>query len=444
MNYKDLTEKLVRSCLKNGADQAEVFLQSTRDLSVQVLNGEIETIEEASSHGVGFRVLVNGRMGFSHCNDFNNKSLEETIKRAVAFARLTTPDENNVFAPDNPSTNVSGLYDPEIIDVSMEEKIRLATELEKLAMHDPRITKSSGSGYGESETEVFIANSTGLSKDYKSSACSLGVSVVAEKAEQKNTGGEYSSRRFFADLDSIEEIAAKASKRAWEMLDPQMVKTQKASVIFDPDVARSLLGGLIAALNGERVSQGASFLVGKVGSKVISDLITLIDDGTREKGLASSPFDGEGVPTMKRTLIEKGILQGYLYNSYSAKRAGTKSTGNASRRGFSSLPGIGTHNVYVEQGDKTRNEIIASTSRGLLLKGVTGYGINPVSGHFSGGASGFWVENGEIKHPVKGLTVAGSADEILAGIDMLGSDLDLNRTFASPTFRVKEMQIGGK
>jgi len=444
MNYKDITEKLVNKCLQNGADEAEVYLQLSRNLSVQVLNNEIETIEEASSQGVGFRVFVDGRMGFSHCNDFSDKALEETLKRAIAFARLTSANENNVLPSDEGVSKIQGLYDPEIANIPMEEKIEMALKLESLAMNDPRITKSSGAGFGEGDNEIFIANSNGLSKSYKTSACSIGVSVVAEKGEQKNTGGESCSRRFFTDLLPIEDIAAKASREAWEMLDPKMVRTQKAMVIFDPDVARSLIGGIIGAINGERVAQGASFLKDSMNEQFASPLLTIVDDGTKAKGMGSSPFDGEGVPTQKRVLVEKGVLKSFIYNTSAAKRAGTESTGNASRGGFTRLPGIGTHNVNIEAGSHSRNEIIAGTNRGLLLKGVTGYGINPVNGGFSGGATGFWIENGEIVHPVKGLTIAGSADEILNNMDMMGNDLDMNRGFAAPTFRISEMQIGGR
>ncbi|MEA1887348.1 MAG: TldD/PmbA family protein [Bacteroidota bacterium] len=444
MNYKDLSVKLVDKCLKYGADEAEVYIQSSRNLSIQVLNNEIETIKEASSHGVGFRVFVDNKMGFSHCNDFSNKALEDTIKRAVAFARLTSPDENNILPDKKGMTEIEGLYDPAIAGIPMGKKIDMALQLEKLAMSDHRITKSSGSGFSESETEVFIANSRGLSKSYRSGGCGMGVSVVAEKGDQKNTGGEYCSRRQFSDLKSPEEIAAKAAKDAYEMLDPEMVRTQKAAVIFDPDVGRSLLGGVIGALNGERVLQGASFLKDSMDQKFASGLLTIIDDGTKEKGMASAPFDGEGVPTIKNTLVENGVLKSFIYNTYAARRAGTKSTGNASRRGFTSLPGIGTHNVYLLKGKHTRNEIIAATGRGLLLKGLTGYGINSVNGNFSGGASGFWIENGNIVHPVKGLTIAGKASDILNDIDMMGTDIDMNDTFASPTFRVREMQIGGR
>lgn len=444
MNYIELAKKLVKKSITLGANAAEVYIETNRNLSVNVLKSEIETIEEASSMGVGFRVFVDGKMGFSHCNDLSERSLEDTISKAIAFAKLSTPDNNNVLPDDKGISTVESLFDPGIAAIPLDKKIQMALDLEKMAMTDKRITKSSGAGYGESESEVFIANSNGLVKSYKSSGCSVGVSVVAEKGEQKNTGGDSCSRVYFADLKPLEEIAGEASKKALELLDPIMIPTQKASVIFDPDVARSLIGGIIAAINGERVLQGASFLKDYLNKPFASSLLTIIDDGTRPKGLASSPFDGEGVPTMKNILVQNGVLKSFIYNTKAAKRAGVKSTGNASRGGFSSLPGIGTHNVYLEAGKNTPEEIIKATKKGLLLKEVTGYGIDSVSGNFSGGATGFWVENGKIMHPVKGVTIAGKALDILKGIDMMGNDLDMNKSFSAPTFRVAEMQIGGK
>lgn len=444
MDYKILAEKLVKKCINTGADAAEVYIESGRNLSIEVRNGQVETVTEAASHGVGFRVFVKGKMAFSHCNDFSDKALENAVSNAVVFAGNTTPDENNVLPEDREITGVEGLYDDEIAKVPMDKKIEMAKEVEQLAMENERITKSSGSAFSEGDSEIFIANSNGLLKNYKSSFCAYGVGVVAEKGEQKSTGYEYCSRRYFSDLLSSKEIAEKAAKKAYELLDPRMVKTQRATVIFDRDVARSILGGILGALNGERVLQGASFLRDKMNEKFASDLITLIDDGRRPKGLGSKPFDGEGVPTQKRVLVEKGILKGFLYNTIVAKRAGVESTGNASRGGYKSLPGIGFHNLFMDAGESSKDEIIKATKIGLLLKGVTGYGINPVNGNFSGGATGFWILDGQIAFPVKGLTIAGSADEILNGIDMVGDDLDLNRSFTAPTFRVREMQIGGE
>jgi PmbA protein len=444
MDYKDLAEQLVKKSLSIGAEQAEVLIQSGRNLSVEVRNGEIETVEEATSHGVGFRVFVESKMAFSSCNDFSERAFEDTIASAIEFAKNMTSDENNVLPDDQGITQVEGLYDPLLTQIAIDKKIEMAKTVEKLAMKDPRITKSAGAGYSDGESELFIANSNGVSKSYKSSTCSFGVYVVAEKGEQKSTGGERCRRRTFTDLKTPEEVATKAAKEAYEMLDPKMVQTQKASVIFDPDVARAILGGILAAINGERVLQGASFLRDSLDKKISSELITIIDDGTRPKGMGSKPFDGEGVPTQKRVIVDKGVLKGFMYNTIVAKRAGVTSTGNASREGYTSLPGIGPHNFYMEAGQSSPEEIIKATKKGLYLTGVTGYGINPVNGNFSGGASGFWIENGKFVFPVRGLTIAGTADAILNGIDMVGNDLDLNRTMTTPTLRIQLMQIGGK
>jgi PmbA protein len=444
MDYKELAGQLVKKCLKKGADAAEVYIETNRTLSLEVRKGEVETVQEAAGYGAGFRVFVKGKMAFSSSNDFGENSLDDAIERAIEFAKITTPDPNNVLPDDQGITEVAGLYDPRIAQVPMEEKIELAKMTENLAMRDSRISKSDGARYGEGAGEVVIANSNGLAKSCLTSACSLGVSVVAEKGEQKSSGGEFCGARYYNDLKPAEQIAAKAARDAYEMLDPRPLKTQKAAVIFHSDVGYALLGGILGAVNGERVLQGASFLGKKMGQKIAVELVTIIDDGTMEKGMASEPFDGEGVPTQKRTIVDKGVLKGFLYNTIVAKRAGVKSTGNASRGGFTSLPGIGRHNFYMAAGQAKPGEIIKATKVGLLVKEVTGYGINSVNGNFSGGASGFWIEDGKVAFPVKGLTIAGTAEEILSGIDMVADDLDLSRSMAAPTFRIKLIQIGGE
>ena len=444
MDIKGIAEQLVKRCLKKGADAAEVYIETGRNLSLDVRKGDIETVQEAAGAGAGIRVFVKGRMAFASSNDLGEKALGDAVGRAIEFARITTADPNNVLPDDPGTTEVAGLYDPRVAQVPMEEKIELAKSLEKLAMKDPRITKSDGASYRESEGEVVIANSNGLLKGYKSTGCGYGVSVVAEKGEQKSSGGDSCSRRFYADLKPAEEVAAKAAREAYGMLDPRTVKTQRAPVIFHADISRALLGGILGAVDGERVIQGASFLGKKLGQKIGSELMIIVDDGTREKGMASAPFDGEGVPTGKRVIVDQGVLKGFLYNAAVAKRAGVRSTGNASRDGFSSLPGIGPHNFFMAAGAAKFDDIIAATKSGLLVKGITGYGINPVNGNFSGGASGFWVENGKIAFPVRGLTIAGTAEEILDGIDMMADDLDLNLSMAAPTVRVRILQIGGE
>lgn len=443
MQHENLPQELVDRCQSRGADASEVLLETSRRLRIEVRNGEVETVQESSSHGVGFRVFKDGKMGFAHSNDLSDESLNDAIASAVTFSRYMTADEHNVLPSDTGTTDVDGLYDPQIAVLSMDSKIALITETEELAMRDRRITKSDGARYNEGDGTVSLANSNGVVKNYRSSYCGFGVTVVAERGDQKSSGGEGCTRRFFTDLVEPAEVADEAARSAYEMLDPRMVQTQRAPVIFHRDVAYALLGGILGAINGERVLQGASFLADKVGERIGSQMMTIIDDGTAAKGLASSPFDGEGVPTQRRTIVDRGVLQGFMYNTMVASRAGVESTGNASRGGFSSLPGIGPHNFYMEAGDSDPQQIIGATGNGLYLKGVTGYGINPVSGNFSGGAQGFWIRNGRIAFPVRGLTIASSAEEMLNGIDMLGNDLDLNRTTTAPTLRIAEMQIGG-
>lgn len=444
MDNRKLAQRLVKQCQAKGADAAEVFLESSRHLTITVRNGDVETVEEAATAGVGFRVLVAGKLGFAHCNDLHDAALDSALARAIAFAHSTTADPNNVLPDDAGSTAVDGLYDPAIVKIGMDKKIELAKTLEKLAMADQRIGKSAGASYGEGESEIFLANSRGLSKSYRSSGCGVDVTVVAVKGDLQAPGSEYCSRRFFADLLPAAEIAGRAAAKAIEQLDPKPVKTQRAAVLVDPDVAGSILGGLLAAIDGEAVLQGASFLGGSLDQPIASKLLTLVDDGTRPKGLASCPFDGEGVPTQKRTIVDAGVLKSFLYNTIVARRAGNKSTGNASRDGFNSLPGIGVHNFAMAAGATAPTDIVKATKTGLWLKDVTGYGINAVNGNFSGGASGLWIENGKIVHPVRGLTIASTAKEMLEGIDLVGTEIDLNRYFAAPLFRIKEMQIGGE
>jgi PmbA protein len=438
-----LAEQLVKRCLAKGADAAEVYIQSSRELSVEVRNGDVETVQEAATSGVGFRVFVGGRLGFAHSNDTTEAALDQALSSAIAFARTTTADPSNVLPADTGVTAVEGLYDSSIAKVPMEKKIELAKAVEALALKDARITKSAGARYVQGESDIVLANSNGFSGSWTSSGCGYGVSVVAVKGGVQSPGGEHCSRRFYADLLPASEVAARAVKSAVELLDPRPLKTQRAAVIVDPDVAGGILGGLLAAVNGESVLQGASFLAAMLGKPIASELLTLIDDGTRPRGLASRPFDGEGVPTERRVIVDRGVLKSFMYNTIVAKRAGVKSTGNAARGGYASLPGIGPHNFSMAAGTTPPEEIVAATRAGLWLKEVTGYGINPVNGNFSGGASGLWIESGKVAHAVKGVTIAATARDMLVGIDLAGRDVDLNRGFAAPLFRIKEMQIGG-
>lgn len=217
MDIKETAERYVAACREKGADAAEVYIESGRNLSIRVRNGEIETVEESSSHGVGFRVFVKGAMAFASSNDLAEKTCGEAIARAIAFARITTPDPSNVLPEDTGVGDAGLLYDPEIGRIPMDRKVDLAMKAEELALKDPRITLSDGAGYGEGETEIALANSGGLLKSYRATGCSFGVSVVAAKGEERSSGGESCGRRFFADLKPVEEVAGSAARKAWEM-----------------------------------------------------------------------------------------------------------------------------------------------------------------------------------------------------------------------------------
>jgi len=267
MDYRALAEQVIKDCLNRGAEQAEVYLEDNRQLNLEVRNGQVESIQEAQSYGLGIRVVAGKRLGFAFVNDLKTESLKKTVDRALQLARAVSPDENNQLPVEAGETEVKGLYDPQLQTVPLERKLSLIKEVEGLALKKPGITRSAGASYGESESLILIASSSGWVKSYKSTGCGYGLGVIAEKGEQKSSGYESCSRRYFSDLKPAEEVASNAARKAVEMLDPRPIKTQRAAVILDPEVAYAILGGIIQAINGERVLQGASFLGKKMGQK---------------------------------------------------------------------------------------------------------------------------------------------------------------------------------
>ena len=429
MDYKQLAEDLVKSCLKKGADAAEVYLQSGRNLSIEVRNGQLETVEEAASQGVGFRVFVKGRMAFSNCNDLSPASLDSTIASAIEFARVTTADENNVLHDDGRVTAIEGIYDP-AMGCQMDSQDRDGAEVEKLALKDPRVTKSAAR-LRENENEFRPTRTA--SRRLTSCLLFARASSSCGKGRQKSSAAVV-PKAFSSPISKPPRKSPPGGARQSRMLDPRPVRTQRAAVIFDRDVASSLLGGIVGAVNGERVLQGASFLGSRLNQKIASELVTLIDDGTLPKGLASRPFDGEGFPTARRVIVEKGVLKGFMYNVIAARRAGVASTGNASRGGFFESSGI-PHCFYMRRMGK-RGDIIAQPI-GLLLKRDR-LMHQPVSGDFSAGASAL-DENGA--SPSRGPDIAERRRDAQRDRHV-GATFDLSRTSTAPPSD-SEMQIGG-
>jgi PmbA protein len=344
------------------------------------------------------------------------------------------------MAVDQPDLDI---YDSTVLQT--DQQIELARRAERAAFEsDPRITNSEGADCDSSSGRIILGNSHGFVGHYSSSSFSLSVSPIASDPE---TGGMqrdswYGVQRSFARLDRPEAIGQEAARRTVRRLGARKVPTCTAPVVFDPEVAGSLLGHLCSAVSGYALYKRASFLLDKLGERLAPDFVTVYDDGRMQGGLGSRPFDGEGLATRKTTVVERGVLRSYLLDTYSGRKLGLASTGNAARS-VGDSPSVGPTNFYLVPGTSTPEQIIGSITRGLYVTDLIGFGINMVTGDYSRGASGFWIENGELAYPVEEITIAGNLKRMFAGIESLGNDLVFRGRIASPTVKLAEMTIAG-
>lgn len=446
MNYEELALQVVEKAQRAGADEADVYLAHGRESEVSTRMGEIEILKSAGSRGLGLRVFSGNRLGFAYTTDFTPESIDEFVRRTLALSRETTVDEFNGlpkldkgFTPPN-----LDLFDRQLVEVSTDWKIETAKKMEKVAMaYDKRITNSNGAGVYDGDGTTVLANSQGIVGSYSSTYCYLTCQPVAEDTEgKKQTNFWYTLKHFFDELEDPEEIATVAAQRCVRQLGAIKEKTRKCPVVFEPLVAGQIIGAVAGAVNGDSVFKRSTYLVDKLGEKVAADKVTIVDDAVMVRGLSSQPFDDEGVPTSKKPIIEKGVLRNYLYDTYTARKAGTKTTGNA-QRGYTSIPGIGTYNLYLEAGDHSREEIIASVTDGFYVTQMMGFGLNMANGDYSRGASGLWIKDGQLAYPVNEMTVAGNMLDILQNIEMVGSDLEFRDGTNSPTIKIAEMTVSG-
>lgn len=446
-NYEQLAKKLVARAKKMGAKQAEAFVQVGREASCRVRDGEIEHLTQSTSKGVGLRVIVKNRLGFSWTSDFEPSSLNAFVDRAVKLAESAAPNPLNGL-PDEKDLGafpkIGSLYDPEVASLAPDWKIKAALEMEKAARAlDSRIKTIESVEAGEQVGEVFLASSAGVTGYSQGTSVYLYTGAVAEADGQLQNSWWYDARRFLKDLESPEHVAREAARRAVRMLGAKKVKSQKVPVVFDPMMAASFIGGIAGAVNGDSVYKKASFLANKLGQSIAPTTVTIVDDGLMEKGLATSPFDGEGVPTRRSAIVEKGVLKTFLYDAFTARKAKTRSTGNASR-GYRSLPSIGTHNLYLEPGTRSPEELIKELPHGFYVTSMLGHGSNMVTGDYSRGATGLWIENGELTRPVQEVTVAGNLLDMLSRLDGIGSDLTFRGSVGAPTIRFNELTVSGE
>jgi PmbA protein len=440
----EVCEQLVGLARKAGASESEAYAERTRESSVRVRDGDVEELQQATSKGVGLRVISAGRLGFAYGTDFSKEGLRSLARSAVSLAKGAAKDEFNELPRGSQlGQGPAGAYDPAIEDIDPAWKLRAARAAENAAARvDQRVRKFEGTTAGDFLARSAIASSRGASGESKASYAYVVCSPVAEADGQLQTASWSDTRRRLAELQTPEEIGRIAAQRAARMLGARKVKTQKAAIIFEPQQAAGFLAGLSEAVNGDLVHKKSSFLAKLLGKRVASEQVTLVDDATLEGGLATRPFDGEGVVSQRTVVIDRGVLKSFLYDTYTARKAGARSTSNAAR-GWSSLPHVGTSNFVLQRGATSAEEIVRRTRRGLLVTAMLGSGANVVTGEYSRGANGLWIEEGQVAHAVQEVTVSGSLLEMLQGIDAVGDDLDLRSSTAAPTLRIAEAVISG-
>jgi PmbA protein len=370
------------------------------------------------------------------------------VKSALELSKITSEDPfGGLPEPDQLGSLRTDLdlYYEDVYSLPGPDRIDYARRAEKAALDfDPRIKNSEGGSFDAATGHKVLANSHGFVGEYRRSYCSMAAVPIA----QTEDGGMqrdywFSVARTLSKLDSPEHVGKVAAERALRRLGARKAKTAHVPILFDPMVATSILEHIFEGVNGDSVYRGASFLAGKLGQKIAGDNVTIIDDGTMPGGFGTSPFDGEGVPTRRTMVVEKGVLASYLLNTYTAKKLGLKTTGNASR-GLAGTPGIGPGNYFLQPGTRTPKQMIGDIKEGLYVTEFLGHGANLVTGDYSRGASGLWISGGEFAYPVEEITVAGNLKEMFFNISEIASDLEFRGSVASPTLRIDGLTVGGE
>jgi PmbA protein len=442
-----LAQDVVRMARERGVSGAECTIAEGEEFSANLRMREVESIKQAGSRGAGLRVVMGRRTGSAYTSDLTSGGIRQMVDSAVELAGLTTEDPHAGLPEPDELGSVSAelrMYCADIAALDTAAKLDCARRAEDAALSfDPRITNSEGASFDSNLGRHVFANSLGFAGEYRSSYCSLSTVPVARQDGVMERDYWFSIARGFAALEAPEQIGRIAAERTLRRLGARKVETQKAPVIFEPRTARSLLDHIFEAVHGVAIYRQESFLAGKLGEKIASEKLTVIDDGTIPGLFGSSPFDDEGVPTRRTVVIDRGVLNSYLLNTYAARKLNLKTTGNASR-GLSGNAGIGHGNFFAEKGVKTPGEMIASVRNGFYVTELMGFGVNIVTGDYSRGAAGIWIRDGELAFPVSEVTIAGNLKNMLMELESLGSDLEFRGSTAAPTLLIPEMTVGGR
>jgi len=437
-----LLENLIAAARRAGADAADGLLVETVSSSVSYRLGKLEDIERAESADLGLRVFVGQRVAFVSSTDLSLPALSELPERAVSMARLAPEDRFVGLAPPDllakefPNLQIE---DPE--EPAPDTLVERARALEGAALAVDGVTNSEGGGASFSRSRIAFATSEGFFGHYGATSHSMGVAVVAGEGTAMERDYENATARRNADLESPEEVGRRAGERTIARLNPRRARSQAVPVVYEPRVASGLLGHFAGAISGAAVARGVTFLKDRMDTQVFAPGITIVDDPHRERGLRSKPFDGEGVRNRRRNIVEKGVLQTWLLDCSSAKQLGLITTGHAAR-GTGGPPSPSATNLYMEPGPLSRDELIADIREGLYVTELIGMGVNGVTGDYSRGAAGFWIENGKIAYPVSGVTIAGNLKEMFANLTP-ASDLEFRYGINAPTVRVEGMTVAG-
>ncbi len=446
-SYLDVALRLVERARAAGADEADVSVGAGNTLSVTVRKGDVEKLVEATSKGLSLRVFRDGRSAIVSTSDFSSDSLDSLVSDALDLSSIGDPDPaaglpDAMLSDGVVTAETLGLFDPVVPNLVPALLINTARRAEAAAYgYDPRVTNSDGGSASRWFGRRTLVMSNGFQGSYTGTTCSVGASAMCDDAENKKRNDGWSStRRRFDLLDQPEEVGRKAAERAVRRLGARKVTTRRVPVVWESTVARSFLALLAGAANGSRMYRSSSFLVGHEGAAIASPLLTVIDDPTIPGLPASRPFDGEGLPSRRNMLFERGAFVGFLFDTYSARKSQRSSTHSASRSGG---VGVGTTNLWLERGQMSVEQVIAGVPDGLYLTDLLGHGDNLVTGDFSRGCGGIWIEHGQLTYPVAEINVSGQLRDMLLDIDAVAGDLEFRGAISSPTFRMAELTVSG-
>lgn len=442
-DLKQVTGAALQQATKAGAKEAEAFLVTNRELTVNIRDGRAESVKQADARGLGLRVMVDGKTALVYTSDFRSDAIASLAQRAVTMAKSSVPDPANVLADAAGAPAKLEIYDPAVAALTPDQVIALAVDAEKAARAVPKVSSTQFGGASCSVGETRIANTRGVDLSYPRTGIGVFIGVLAEDSEgKKRTGAEGSQQRFLADLTSAEQIGQEAGRRAARKVGAKKVETQKLPVLMHSDIAAGWLQNMFGAFSGEQVFKKASYLTEKMGQSIASPLVTIVDDPHRKRAVGAVPFDDEGIPTQRVVLLDKGTVKGFVYNLRWAQKAGAKSTGHATR-GYTSSPGIGAHCVYIENGATPVDEMIKGLDKAFYLTDTGAFGYDPATGGWSYQASGLMIEKGAISYPVTDISLASDTLTMLKGVQKVGNDLKFDGSVNAPHLLIAEMAISG-